>query len=152
MVRQCRSQMPLMRPEPFYAADNYGDAVGVNVDALSSNDDMSYARPPPPPADSYGFNSLNSVYPTKPPQRMRPPAPVYVGRPLRPGNLLLQNLNLQRQQLMSRLVRPFFFGKRSIDESTGHQQLIPKLIDSDQLITMITTIQEEDHSSGSLFG
>ena len=139
--------MPLLRPEPFYAGNDFGDSVnvGVNVDALSSNDDMTYARPVPPPADSYGFNSLNSVYPTKPPMRPRPPAPVYVGRPLRPGNLLLRNLAIQQKQLMSRFfqVRPFFFGKRSADESNGHKNLIPKSADSEALITMITTIQDE---------
>lgn len=146
MVRQCRSQMPLMRPEPFYATNDYGDVVGVNVDALSSNDEMTYARPPLPPADSYGFNSYNSGNGNGTPQRLRPPAPVYVGRPIRPGNLLLQNLLLQRQQLMSRFskVRPLFFGKRSIDGTSGHQQLSPKFIDSEQLVTMITTIAEED--------
>lgn len=150
MVRQCRNQMPLLRPEPFYAGNDFGDAVnvGVSVDALSSNDDMTYARPPPPPpppADSYGFNSLNSVYPSKPPIRLRPPAPVYVGRPLRPGNLLLRNFALQHKQLISPFfqVRPFFFGKRSADQS-GHQNLVPKSPDSEPLITMITTIQEEE--------
>lgn len=103
MVRQCRAQMPLLRPEPFYIGPELGDAVGVNVDAIaaSAGDDISYT-----PVQSQGYNT-NYHYPqnnhmqtqasynsynsipgpiVSKPLRRRPPAQIYVGRPLRPGN------------------------------------------------------------------
>lgn len=108
MVRQCRSQMPLMRPEPYFMnGPELGDAIGVNVDALSSgfgpngphggyeNDAAaSYSRPseygamrPALSESSYGtsVSTFNSPlpYPTKP--RRRPPAQIFVGRPVRPS-------------------------------------------------------------------
>lgn len=95
MVRQCRAQMPLLRPEPFYVGPELGDAVGVNVDAIAATDDVSYH---PAHSQGYnnpstqavaGYNSYNSI-PTpmvSKPLRRRPPAHIYVGRPLRPGTI-----------------------------------------------------------------
>ena len=95
MVRQCRSQMPLMRPEPFYVGPELGDAIGVNVDAIAAAagapDDVAYnpvhsqAYSNPQPSNPYsGYNSIPAPMVSKP-LRRRPPAHIYVGRPLRPG-------------------------------------------------------------------
>jgi hypothetical protein len=93
MVRQCRAQMPLLRPEPFYVGPELGDAVGVNVDAIAATDDISYGPANshgysnPPTSQAYnGYNTIPAPMISKP-LRRRPPAHIYVGRPLRPGNV-----------------------------------------------------------------
>lgn len=81
MVRQCRAQMPLYRPEPFIApgtSSELGDAIGVNVDALTHHQ--------PAIGDDLNYNSPNAPFMqlvTKP-LRRRPPAQIFVGQPLRP--------------------------------------------------------------------
>ena len=79
MVRQCRAQMPLYRPEPFMVNPDLGDAVGVNVDAVQgSPSDLSYSG-------TQGLLSGYSMSPlslNKHPLRRRPPAPIFVGRPV----------------------------------------------------------------------
>lgn len=96
MVRQCRSQMPLYRPEPFYYSPNdLGDVnVGVNVEALGPG-----PGPIPPgsniqsPSVSYEENGYSPAYlhqNSRPmgfmsqPLRRRPPAQIFVGRPIKP--------------------------------------------------------------------
>ena len=84
MVRQCRAQMPLYRPEPFYVGPDLGDAVGVNVDAMpSASNDLSYSTQGL--SSGMGYNALLPPLMTRP-LRRRPPAPIFVGRPavLRP--------------------------------------------------------------------
>ena len=106
MVRQCRAQMPLLRPEPFYVGPDLGDAVGVNVDAVAAatGDEGSYNQAHSQAYSSHyshqnpsynGYSSHNAFNPgyntlvpppmVSKPLRRRPPAHIYVGRPLRPG-------------------------------------------------------------------
>lgn len=94
MVRQCRSQMPLYRLEPFYySPGDLGDVnVGVNVDALGPQSMMPPGSGIPPPSVSYEDgqspaylhqNSRPMGYMSQP-LRRRPPAQIFVGRPIKP--------------------------------------------------------------------
>jgi len=98
MVRQCRAQMPLYRPEPFYVGPDLGDAVGVNVDAMpSATNDLSYTQ-----GLASGYNAV--IPPLLRPLRRRPPAPIFVGRPLRP-------------------LRTYLFGRRGNDPEENLENL-----------------------------
>lgn len=103
-VRQCRAQMPLYKPEPFYQPPSLdlGDVnVGVNVDSLSVSPNaapstnipaISYEEPSYAPAylhqNSPGrpmnYMPPSGYIPTTIQPMRRRPAPIFVGRPVKP--------------------------------------------------------------------
>ena len=117
MVRQCLAQMPLMRPEPFYIGPELGDVVGVNVDAMAAADDSSYhpqgynnngmqAQSTHSYPSYQPYNTVSTPLVTKP-LRRRPPAHIYVGRPVRPGTFLSKKFHLINPLVSA---RPSLFG------------------------------------------
>ncbi|RWS04124.1 hypothetical protein B4U79_11166 [Dinothrombium tinctorium] len=74
MIRQCRKQLPMFVPQPFfdhntvnYNANSNSNAFGVSTSALSE------------------FDNYMPLQPLK----RRPPATIVIGRPIRPGKRLV---------------------------------------------------------------
>ncbi|XP_053209811.1 uncharacterized protein LOC128393642 isoform X1 [Panonychus citri] len=84
MIKQCRLQMPLVPPQPYNTLNSNANINTVSTDNLYS-----------------GYESATDYqYQLPKPIRVRPPAVLHIGKPVRPGLLT---------------GRPLLFGKRSID-------------------------------------
>jgi hypothetical protein len=73
--------MPLYRPEPFLVGPDLGDAVGVNVNDVMQGNDLSYSSGMGTQGLVSGYNAGMSPLLNRP-LRRRPPAPIFVGRPV----------------------------------------------------------------------
>ncbi|CAG2101020.1 unnamed protein product [Medioppia subpectinata] len=91
LVRICRRQLPSMRPEPYYPQNI--QQLQPPIDTIGAND-VDYTEPEALYSDNVSSGATTS--------KKRPPASFSVGKPQRP------------------IVRPFLFGKRSIDDTYGY--------------------------------